>query len=326
MEQSILPGVVRAEDFPARGGRVGIPGRGDVGRFVLRPKFLLGFRPRAGFSLVELLVVVAIIGTLIGLLLPAVQGMRESSRRSSCSNRLRQSGLGTLAYESSRRLFPPGCDLRPSSDHLPDGTQHAWSTFILPFIEEDGLASRIDLRKRWDEPGKNAAASVETVTVYVCPSGIVSSVGKADYGGISGSWIMLEEMTGNEAFDPKKGLSDGLLVSVSADVQPVRAASATDGLSCTLLVAESVDRCDPEDAADPRHKSGRWAWVNCFSQGASFINSRGSDIRSNHPNGAHGGFADGHVMFLDDSMDPAVLSAICTRNGGEAKASAIHLQ
>ncbi|MEI7782729.1 MAG: DUF1559 domain-containing protein, partial [Planctomycetota bacterium] len=107
---------------------------------------------------------------------------------------------------------------------------------------------------------------------------------------------------------------------------PVRPANVTDGLGNTALIAEAVDRCDPEDAGSDRNKSGRWAWVNCFTQAAGFVNSRGSDIRSNHVDGAQISFADGHVVFFNDSMDPAVLSAICTRNGGEAEASAAGLR
>jgi prepilin-type N-terminal cleavage/methylation domain-containing protein len=279
-------------------------------------------RASAGFSLVELLAVIAIIGTLIGMLLPAVQRMRESSRKTACSNHLRQSVLGTLTYESARRVFPPGCDLRPWGDELPDGTQHAWTTFILPYAEERELAARIDLKKRWDQPGGNDAATAETVPMYVCPSGIVSAIGKADYGGVSGSWILLEGVP----FEAEKGLSNGMLVPVDEFIEPVRAASVSDGLSATLLAGEAVDRCDATTARNPDNKLGRWAWINCFAQAKPFINAPGSDLRSNHPRGAHGGFADGRVVFLDDSMDPTVLSAICTRNGGEATSSARRLQ
>lgn len=275
-----------------------------------------------GFSLVELLVVIGVIGVLAGMTLPAVHRVREASRRTACANKLRQSALATLSYESARRTFPPGCDLRPVGTALPDGTQHAWSAFILPFVEEHGIASRIDFRKAWDAPGGNDVASDSPVAIYVCPSGIVSSFGKADYGGISGAWIMMDGVP----FYGEDGLSNGTLVSVDSTIDTVRAAGVSDGLGTTLLIGESVDRCDAEDAVDPRSKCGRWAWVNCFAQATGFVNVRGSDIRSNHPGGAQVGFADGHVIFASDSMDPAVLSAICTRNGGEAVASAASLQ
>lgn len=277
---------------------------------------------RIGFTLVELLVVIAIIGTLIGMLLPAVQSVRESSRKTACSTKLRQCGLGASNYESARRSFPPGCDVKPQGVSLPEGTQHAWSTFILPYIEETAVAARIDLRKAWDAPGGNDVASDTSIPTYVCPSGIVTITGKADYGGVSGAWIMADGVP----FRGAAGLSNGMLVSVDGVIPPVRAGSATDGLSGTLLAAEAVDRCDSEEAANPQNKLGRWAWVNCFAQAASFVNVRGSDIHSNHPAGAHGVFADGRVTFLDDSMDPVVLAAICTRNGGEAMASAASVQ
>lgn len=275
---------------------------------------------RAAFSLVELLVVIGIVGALLGMVLPAMQTVRETSRRSACGNNLRQCALGTLGYDVARGMFPPGCDLEPVGASMPDGTQHAWSTFILSQIEEGGLASRIDLRKLWNAPGGNDEASAATVAVYVCPSGIVSTIGKADYGGVSGSWIMADGVH----FRGAEGLSNGMLVAVDKDVRPVRGRTVTDGVSNTLLVAEAVDRHDPDDTdADT---AGRWARINCFAQSAAFVNTRGSDIRSNHPHGAQGGFADGHVAFLNDSMDPTVLSAICTRNGGEAVASAASLQ
>lgn len=277
--------------------------------------------PRRGFSLVELLVVIAILGTLIGLLLPAVQSMRESSRKSTCANHLRQSALGVSSYESARRTFPPGCDLKPRGDALPDGTQHAWSTFILPYIEENAIASRIDFQKVWNAPGANAAAANLNVAVYVCPGGIVSAPGKADYGGVSGAWILAEGVP----FHGDDGLSNGMLISVNGTTGPVRAGTVTDGMSSTLLVAEAVDRREPLDVEQPID-SGRWAVMNCFVQAVPFINARGSEIRSHHPQGAHGGFGDGHVAFLNDSMDPGVLSAICTRNGGEAVASTASLQ
>lgn len=277
---------------------------------------------RRGFTLVELLVVIAIIGGLIGMLLPAVQRVREASRRSDCGNKLAQCGLGVANYEQANRHFPPGCDITPHGMSLPNGTQHAWSTFILPFIERQEIAARIDLRKAWDAPGGNDVASNSSISTFICPSGIVPIIGKADYGGVSGSWIMAEGVP----FLGAEGLSNGMLVSVDGIIRPVQAAFASDGLSRTLLCAEAVDRGEVEEATGQRNKGGRWAWINCFAQAAGFVNTRGSDIRSNHPSGAHGAFADGHVVFLDESMDPAVLAAICTRNGGETIATAVSVR
>ncbi len=277
---------------------------------------------RRGFSLVELLVVIGVIGTLIGITLPAVHRVRESARQTSCSNNIRQCGLGVLAYESSRRVFPPGCDQKPRGTGLPMGTHHAWSTFVLSYIEEGALASRIDLQKVWNAPGGNDTASDSQVGLYICPSSIITSIGRADYAGISGAWIIMEGVP----FHGAAGLSNGTLVTVDDDIPPVRQGSVTDGLSHTLLLGESADRANPEDVGDDGNNAGRWAWVNCFVQSQGFINTMRLDIHSNHPNGAQVSFADGRVAYLSDSMDPAVLSAICTRNGGESIASMARLQ
>ncbi len=272
---------------------------------------------RRAFSLVEMLVVIAILGTLVGLVLPAVQRVRESARLITCGNNIRQIALGVGSHESARRSFPAGSDATPHEPGLPEGTQHAWSSVILPSIEEQGLASRINYAIRWDAPGGNDIASDQAVSIYACPSGIVPSVGKADYGGVAGSWIVEEGVP----FAGPAGFTNGILFAVDADHRPARAASVTDGLGQTLLVAEAVDRGIAGEPADDPNATGRWARINCFAQSASFINTRGSDIASNHVGGAQTAFADGRVAFLTDMTEPRVLAAICTRNGGEADAS-----
>lgn len=284
--------------------------RGLLSRRGTRP------RPRA-FTLVELLAAIAIIGTLIGMLLPAVQRARELSRRTACGTNVRQIALGTRGYESALRHFPAGCDLVPRGPAMPMGTQHAWSSFILPFIDQPALARRIDHAKPWNAPGSNGAASAETVALYVCPSGLVPAAGKADYGGIAGSWIVAAGVD----FRGAAGLHDGILYPDDGGHPPATAADVTDGLSRTLLVAEAVDRAAAEAATDDAEATGRWARINCFAQGAAFVNALGSDIASHHAGGAQAALADGRVTFLGDSIDPAVLSALCTRNGGEAPAS-----
>ena len=272
---------------------------------------------RRAFSLVEMLAVIAIVSTLVGLVLPTVQRVRESARMVTCGTNVRETALGVCSYESARRSFPAGYDATPHDPNLPEGTQHAWSSVILPSIDEQGLASQINYANRWDAPGGNDVASDQAVATYACPSGIVPSVGKADYGGIAGSWIFEEGVP----FPGPAGFFNGILFAVDDDHRPARAAAVTDGLSQTLLIAEAVDRSTADESPDDPHATGRWARINCFAQSAAFINTRGSDIASNHVGGAQAAIADGRVTFLTDITDPRVLAAICTRNGGEASAS-----
>ncbi len=102
---------------------------------------------RAGFTLVELLVVVAIIGILVSLLLPAVQSAREAARRASCSNNLVQMVMAVHQYEATHRVFPPGTvnDTRPIQNRL-NGYHHGWLEQILPFIESEALYYHVDRR------------------------------------------------------------------------------------------------------------------------------------------------------------------------------------
>lgn len=105
-------------------------------------------RPAAGFTLVELLVVIAIIGVLVGLLLPAVQAAREAARRSSCSNNLKQIGLGLMNFLDASRRFPVGI-ARPTTDangtawHANNQQGFGWATYILPHMESQVLYDQL---------------------------------------------------------------------------------------------------------------------------------------------------------------------------------------
>ena len=134
--------------------------------------------PAAGFSLVELLVVIAIIATLIGALLPAVQSARESARRMQCAGRLRQLGLATLSHESANRRLPAGyicnvarSDRDPATFDAPPGT--GWGLQIAPFIEETATFAAFD-RYENAELGvvhpQNRDLIAEELPVFLCPS------------------------------------------------------------------------------------------------------------------------------------------------------------
>ena len=124
---------------------------------------------RSAFTLVELLVVIAIIGILIGMLLPAVQQVREAARRTACSNNVRQIALGALNYESSRMEFPPGVE----QENLNGSFQgHSVFYFLLPFIEQQNVFNTMDK----EVPLNNRVSSVDdlrasaVIPAYLCPS------------------------------------------------------------------------------------------------------------------------------------------------------------
>lgn len=127
-----------------------------------------------GFTLVELLVVIAIIGILIGLLLPAVQQVRESARRAACLNRLRQIGIATINFHDAFGAFPPG-RLYPHPDQLSGpgaglryGTQPSWLVRILPQIEQQNLYDLWDLSLPYES--QNDLAKTQPIESFICPS------------------------------------------------------------------------------------------------------------------------------------------------------------
>jgi prepilin-type N-terminal cleavage/methylation domain-containing protein len=128
-----------------------------------RPRSGNSHKPNAGFTLVEFLVVIAIIGVLVALLLPATRSSRGAARRAQCSNNLKQIALALRHYADDHKALPPACTVDENGKPL-----HSWRTLILPYIEQKPLYDRIDLSKPWDDP-VNLEAFKTRVPVYQCP-------------------------------------------------------------------------------------------------------------------------------------------------------------
>ncbi len=140
---------------------------------------------RTAFTLVELLVVIAIIGILVALLLPAVQAARESARRITCSNQLRQATLACLNYESSfKRLPPASASINPSDPSI----RADWSyiALTLQFFEGGNLYDAIDKKHQWYDQ-ENAAVTLTPLPGFRCPSrSTLETVSLLSPGGVSG--------------------------------------------------------------------------------------------------------------------------------------------
>ncbi len=187
---------------------------------------------RRAFTLIELLVVIAIIAILIGLLLPAVQKVREAANRMRCANNLKQMGLALHGYHDSHGSFPPGV-VADTSD-LRNG-KRSGLVFLLPYLEQEALYQRYDFRLPWKAPA-NLAAVQTRVPVFLCPSG-PNEVPQD--GGVAGAPTDYAFCKGAQAYLCRSGAirpGAGLFDVNSAR----RIADVLDGTSQTFAMGEAV--------------------------------------------------------------------------------------
>ncbi len=132
---------------------------------------ILGNKTRRGFTLVELLVVITIIGILVSLLLPAVQAAREAARRAQCTNNMKQIGLAVLNFESARKKLPTGGEGNGAGANFSKTafSAHSVMVYLLPYLERSDIYDKINLKKCYREAA-NVDACARNIATFVCPS------------------------------------------------------------------------------------------------------------------------------------------------------------
>ncbi len=301
---------------------------------------------RRAFTLVELLVVIAIVGILIGMLLPAIQSVREAARRTSCSNNLRQIGLGILHYESAHLELPPGrmgCD--DSADMMPfmecpqqlqPEQKCGASTFvlILPQLELGNLSRRIDLQNMglwnrdvndlgWWMVAEKREAVMEELGVYWCPSEDAKRCSDVYFPilGATASYALNMGSNGPGSSDYQaKYRNDGAFVYRLTR----RVGDITDGTSNTFFVGEVTN-------PDIWESSNLWSYALAHADSMRStlnplntppgmgvtVERRNGAFGSNHPGGGIFLYGDGHVSFLADDIVVSAYQSLSTISGGE---------
>jgi prepilin-type processing-associated H-X9-DG protein len=292
---------------------------------------------RVGFSLVELLVVIGVIGVLVGLLMSAVQAVRGAAARSACANNLRQVGIACQHYHETHNSFPPayaGYGLGPDRGLT-------WPVILLPYIEQEPLFHRtLEATRATPYTFLNPphVGLTTVVKVYTCPADGRLSGPITDDKGYTAAYGSYQGVAGGRA--RPEGGTDG---AMRAD-RGVNILEITDGASNTLLVGERppsgrllsgnwYTRMIPDPIAmesDPNWAGGGIDYMHVFdprnigtcrgpfrfSPGRVENHCDSFHFWSLHPGGAHFAFADGSVRFLSYSAND-LLPALATRAGGE---------
>lgn len=309
---------------------------------------------RSGFTLIELLVVIAIIAILIGLLLPAVQKVREAAARTTCSNNLKQLGLALHNHESAYGYFPSS--IRPAGvTPLP---RVSWLIPTLSYIEQDNLRRNYDVTTTWSSP-TNLPTSAQKLKGFQCPStptperldgdpqtNVWNIVAVTDYAAVTGvaAYATGVNATGQQI--------PGILEKNKNPGNKI--GNVTDGLSNTLLVVESAGRPQIYRNAKPfgtvpTNKVNGGGWVRPASDldfapstpdGLTYVNGTcavgctngynytsynvapfgtegTSQPYSFHTGGVNSLLGDGSVRYLRSSITAAQFAAAVTRSGGE---------
>jgi len=309
---------------------------------------------RAGFTLVELLLVIAIIGVLIALLLPAVQAAREAARRTQCTNNLKQIGLAVHNYHTVFGSFPPGNVVKtagvcPGNAGAQVESEDAtnWLISILPYVEQKALYDEYDF-EAYNESPPNRRVRETLVSTYVCPSDVgADKLTVPGDGPARADQLNITYMPGS--YRAMTGRSNGFRYLDSGQIsnypRPWRGAihmigalgfrtesvrHVGDGTSNTLMAGESTTRTSPAwrtfwaysfahfslSAATPQARILLGDYDECSSVGGT---GHSTPCRrgwgSFHGTGLNFLVCDGSVRFLGDTIDLELFTKLATIDG-----------
>ena len=311
---------------------------------------------RLGFTLVELLVVIAIIGILIGMLLPAVQQVREAARRAACANHLKQVGLAIHNYESAVQAIP--------ASRINRSGGVAWTVQILPFIEAQNFYNGWDLNRWYYDQGNTVAEGDDlrktAVNIFFCPTrrtstsaGFSIAGDKPDiafqgsrnhYEGALGDFACCVGTSVNDDFSGDGG--NGAVILADWSYQPMtgrpwvvanwksqtRFSDIQDGLTNTIFVGEkhvvpgtfgtNTPANVQANTGDGSIYNGDHPWVISRGAGPNFpLAKKNSEFNSQfgswHPSVCQFAMGDGSVQTTSNEVDPVTLGRLAQRDDGQ---------
>jgi prepilin-type N-terminal cleavage/methylation domain-containing protein/prepilin-type processing-associated H-X9-DG protein len=303
-----------------------------------------------GFTLIELLVVIAIIAVLIGLLLPAVQKVREAAARTKCQNNLKQWSLAFHNYHDALGKFPPGATDNSAATVVPRTYRRTWTMYVWPYIEQSALAQRTD----WNQPFYLPPATIpgtmngligQQVPMYKCPVDIgVDLTDHPQYQRTRGNYVI---NWGNSRYGqnpqpaanaPFWHVNGNRSLPATMNLEGIQ-----DGTSNTLLMSESLMALSPQDndwRGDIHNDDGHFRFQTLLTPNttapdviasgwfqntgdplmpavAGAGNAQVAAARSRHAGGVNASLCDGSVRFVRNTVSLNTWMALGTANGGE---------